>query len=452
MTTIQARELCRELFLQTLDSLKVAPRLRERISVRGGILKIHLPSAPLRRFQNVRIVACGKAALEMATSVIEILAAAEPDTRGVVVAPHGANQPRNGHRSLQAALRGLQYFEAGHPYPDERSLEAAAAILHLLENCTEDDLVLFLISGGGSSLVEKPIHPSILLADLRRFYEVLVTCGAGIQEINILRKHFSAVKGGRLAQRAVPATQVTLYVSDVPERFPSAVASGPTMADESTIEDCRRIATQYDLRDKFPASVDSLLESGRLPETPKPGDICFAQSSYDCLLSNCDGINKLLELARARGIYAEADASCDDWRYDKAADYLLSRVEALRQQHPDERVLLVSGGEVSSPVPAGCEGRGGRNQAFVLYCVPKIAGKNLVVVSAGTDGVDGNSPSAGAVADGESAKRAAALGLAPPDEFLSCGDSYAFFEKLGDTIITGPTGTNVRDLRVVFSF
>lgn len=465
MKTSEARELCRNLFLETLDSLQIAPRLRERISVRGGFLKIRVAGFPLYRFQTVRIVAFGKAAVEMAQTAAEILAVAEADVRGVVVAPESSSiQPfppglgadRWIHRGPDStALPAWQYFGAGHPYPNEASLRATDAVLKLLENCTAQDLVLFLVSGGGSALLEKPLEvpnaPSVSMADLRELHRLLVTCGASIQEMNVVRKHFSAVKGGRLAQRAAPAVQVTLFVSDVPDHLPSAVASGPSMPDESTVEDCRRVIAQYGLAEKLPESIRGLLESGQLPETPKARDACFAQSRYDCLLSNRDAIAKVLELARSHAIVAEADTSCDEWPFERAADYLLARLNALRQQHPGRPVLLVSGGELSSPVTPGAEGRGGRNQAFALYCVPKIAGQPVVVLSAGTDGLDGNSPAAGAVADGSSEKRASAVGL-KPEEFLHRSDSYGFFERLNDKLVTGPTGTNVRDLRLCLGF
>jgi glycerate 2-kinase len=440
MTPAEARELCRSLFLETLGSLEVGPRLRKALCLRNGVLEVGGDSYPLSQFQAIRMVSVGKAAIEMAETAAEILGGTK--LRGIVVSPSPAN----------TSLQGLEYFRAGHPYPDEQSRRAAEAVLAFLEKCSPDELVLFMISGGGSALLEKPLDPSVSLEDLRRFYEVLVTCGASIEEINILRKHFSAVKGGRLAAQASPAAQITLYVSDVPEDLPSAVASGPTMPDDSTVEDCRRITARYGLLEKFPGSIRTLLESDQLPETPKRGHPSFAQSRYYCLLSNRDGIEKLLELASAKGIHAEADSSPDEWPFQRAADYLLGRLETLRQQHPGRVILLASGGELSSPVPAGAQaGRGGRNQAFVLYCVPKIAGQPVVVLSAGTDGIDGNSPAAGSIADGGSARRAAALGL-DPEEFLCRADSYSFFEKLGDTMVTGPTGTNVRDLRILLAY
>ena len=437
MTADQARELCRRWFLQTLEFVRPSLRLREVLRVREGRIEVAGDSYSLAAFSEIRVVAIGKAALEMAETTAAILQGIP--LRGIVAAPALPSEP----------LAGFAYFAGGHPYPNEQSLRAADAVLEFLKGASSDHLVLFLISGGGSALLEKPLDPSVSLDDIRRFHEVLVTSGASIQEINVLRKHVSAVKGGRLAQQAAPASQITLYVSDVPENVPSAVASGPTMPDESTLEDCQKIAARFGMIERFPASVRALLESGQLPESPKPCHPCFAKSRYYCLLSNRDGVEKLLELARAKGIPAFADPSCDDWEFQRAADYLLARLEELRTQQPQSPVALVSGGELACPVMG--TGVGGRNQAFVLDCVPKIAGQPIVVLSAGTDGIDGNSPAAGAIADGASAERARSLGL-EPEQYLGRSDSYSFFEKLGDTLMTGPTGTNVRDLRILMAY
>ena len=436
MTLDEARDLCVVLFLETLSSLSIAPRLRNAIRRSGNSLEIEGDSYAVPQSRDIRVVAVGKAAIEMAEAAAEALAGAR--FRGIVVAPGSA-----------ALLRAeYEYFQGGHPSPNAGSWRAAEGVLQFLENGSPDDLILFLLSGGGSALLDKPLHPSVSLEDLRQFHQALVTCGANIQEINTLRKHFSAVKGGRLAERAAPATQVTLYVSDVPEHLPSAVASGPTMPDETTLEDCRRIVHRYALADKFPISIRALLESGELPETPKPGDPCFSKSRYYGLLSNQDAVGKLVELAQARGFFAEADTSCDEWEFRRAGEYLLARLDSLCREHPGP-VALVSGGELSCPVTG--DGIGGRNQAFVLDCVERIAGKPVVVLSAGTDGQDGNSPACGAIADGTSAERAAALGL-NPEEFLRRSDSYHFFDALGDTVVTGPTGTNVRDVRILLAY
>jgi hydroxypyruvate reductase len=225
------------------------------------------------------------------------------------------------------------------------------------------------------------------------------------------------------------------------------------MPDETTVADCIRIITRYALLEKLHGPVRSLLESGAIAETPKPDDPCFAKSRYHCLLSNADAMAALEQSARSNGLRANRETGCDGWEFRRAADYLLARLEKLRREHPGRPAALVSGGEVGCPVTGDgpSVGIGGRNQAFALYCATRIEGKPVVILSAGTDGIDGNSPAAGALADGSTAGRAAALGLEAQD-FLRRSDSYHFFEKLGDTIQTGPTGTNVRDLRLLLAY
>jgi hydroxypyruvate reductase len=310
---------------------------------------------------------------------------------------------------------------------------------------TPDTMFLFLISGGGSALLDKPLFDDISIDDLAAFNRLLVTCGADIYEMNALRKHFSAVKGGRLALAAQPGRQATIYVSDVPADKPSTVASGPTMPDESSVAECRAIAARYGMIERLPAAYAARLGSGDLPETPKPGDTRFAGSRYYAVLSNQDGIDALKRLSERRGWQTAIDVSCDDWALPRAADYLLEKLRGLRGQ-AGGTVCLISGGELSCPVTGS--GIGGRNAAFALYCAAKIAGQPLAVMSAGTDGIDGNSPAAGAVAVGDTVARASVLGLDPAESFRQ-SDSYTFFAELGDEIVTGPTGNNVRDLRML---
>jgi len=447
MTLGEARELVRSSFLETLPALDVAPRLRETVRLDSRALHIAGDRYPIPEGRTVRVISIGKAAVPMAHTLSEILAAVR--LRGVVAAPEPPPTP----------LEAFEYFAGGHPVPNQQSWQAAESALALLglQSAQPDDLVLFLISGGGSALLDKPLPPSVSLDDLRQFHQVLVASGAPIEDINALRKHLSAVKGGRLAERAAPAAQVTLYVSDVPEHLPSAVASGPSMPDETTVEDCLRIAKQYSLLEKLqgPGSrasdIRSLLESGALAETPKPGNICFARSRYHCLLSNSAAVETFAQLLRSQGVRVEIENGCDGWEYRRAADYLLNQLGRLRREDPSRPSAIVSGGELSCPVADDSAGVGGRNQAFALYCATKIAGKRIAVLSAGTDGVDGNSPAAGALADGSTTGRAAARKL-HPEHFLHRFDSHSFFATLTDAIQTGPTHTNVRDLRVVLAY
>ena len=285
----------------------------------------------------------------------------------------------------------------------------------------------------------------ISLDDLVATYRVLVHSGAPINEINAIRKHLSAVKGGRLAQAAYPAQQVSIMVSDVPENALDSLASGPTMPDSTTEADCYRIAEKYKMVPQFPPGVRELFEKKQLEETPKSGDAAFVRSRWWPILSSAVAEKAAAEAASRAGFAVEIDHSCDDWEYTKAADYLLGRLRELRKGV--SRACLISGGEVTVAVPENA-GAGGRNQQFALYCAEKIPGENICVLSAGTDGVDGNSSAAGAVVDGTTALRAQAEVRNALERF----DAFPLFERLGDAVVTGPTGNNVRDLRILVAY
>jgi hydroxypyruvate reductase len=286
------------------------------------------------------------------------------------------------------------------------------------------------------------------LEDLQAANHALVTCGAPIEAMNTVRRHLSAVKGGRLAVAAGPATKVTLTVTDVPAGKEHALASGPTVPDPSTVADTLRIIGQYGLSKRFPDVLVRWLGEGKMPETPKPGDPAFQNAHFQLLLGMHDLFHCAHHASEARGYVTCCDNSTDDWPVPQAADALLTKLEEWRAENPGERVALIADGELSSPVTGN--GIGGRNSAFVLACVEKIAGRKITVFSGGTDGMDGNSPAAGAVADGESLARAMAAGLDPRAAFEE-SDAYTFFEKLGDPVLTGPTGNNLRDLRILLA-
>jgi glycerate 2-kinase len=288
-------------------------------------------------------------------------------------------------------------------------------MLKSLNAQNSSSLVIFMLSGGGSSIVEKPVDDEISLEDLVATYRALVHSGAPIAEINTIRKHLSAIKGGRLAVAANEAQQVSLLVSDVPDNTPDALASGPTMPDSTTVEDCYAIAEKYGMLPQFPNSVCELFQRHALDETPKPDNLAFHRSRWWPLLSNAS----LLESA-------EAEA---------------------RQK--SERACLLSGGEVTVKVENG--GIGGRNQQFALACATKISGEAITVLSAGTDGIDGNSVAAGAIVDGTTLERAKSRG-SDPAAYLAGFNAYPLFDSLGDAIVTGPTGNNLRDLRILLAY
>ena len=247
--------------------------------------------------------------------------------------------------------------------------------------------------------MERPVDPAISLADMTEFNRLLVGGGLPIEQLNVLRKHLSAIKGGRLAVRAHPARQLTVFISDVPDHLPSMVASGPTMPDETTAAQCYEIAERQGLVKKFPASIRKHFEQRTIAETPKPGDERFANSRYFCLLSNRDALEAAKSAAEKLGFVADIDANEWDADFRQVADANLASLRALGESQPGRAVCLVAGGEVICPVSG--PGTGGRNQAYALYAAEKIAGQRIVALSAGTDGRDGNSPTSGAVADGQ---------------------------------------------------
>jgi len=285
------------------------------------------------------------------------------------------------------------------------------------------------------------------LSDVIATNRALVHSGAPIAEINAIRKHLSAVKGGRMAQAASPRIQISLLISDVPDHALDALASGPTMPDSSTAAECYAIAQRYGMVASFPAQVRAVFATHSLQETPKAGDATFNHSRFRTVLSNQTAVNAAVERARSLGFSVEVDNSCDDWDYAHAANYLLERLRQLRRR--SARACLISGGEVTVKVGAS-SGVGGRNQQFALYCSQKITGEAVTVLSAGTDGIDGNSPAAGALVDRTSIARAGRAGL-DPARALNEFNTFPLLEAIGDAIVTGPTGNNVRDLRILLA-
>ena len=270
------KQLARQVFLDTMAALDLRSTMLAKLKCEGKLLKTAEFSIPLTR--PPRVVAFGKAANLMAAVLVEILGGQVE--AGVCISP---GEPTK-------KLERFRYYLGGHPYPEAGTLEGACAALELVSNLTSNDAVIFLVSGGGSAIFEQPLDSAVSLSDLREFNHVLVTCGLPIEQINVLRKHTSAVKGGRLALRAFPAQQLTIYISDVPEQFPSMVASGATFPDESTAEQAYALAEQNGLVSRFPPSIRKRFLEHTIEETPKPGDERFKNSHYSCLLSNRDAV------------------------------------------------------------------------------------------------------------------------------------------------------------------
>ncbi|HXZ81304.1 MAG TPA: DUF4147 domain-containing protein [Terriglobales bacterium] len=429
------RNAAREIFQYALEQCNIASAFARDVSYERGVLRIREDLFALDRYLHVFAVSVGKAAHAMAEALVQ-----QVGTRvyGVVVS---SVEPAN-------RLSNFTYFQGGHPLPNEDSLRGARQILSSLAKLGDHDLVIFMISGGGSSMLEKPLDEGVSLSELVETYRVLVHSGAPIAEINAIRKHLSAVKGGRLAAAAALAQQVSILVSDVPENALDSLASGPTMPDSSTVEDCYAIAAKHGLRDEFPTPVKGIFRQRALAETPKSDDVVFVRSRWWPILSSGTAAEAAARKAVSLGFAVEIDSRCDDWDYMRAADYLLQRVRETRSRRG--RACVISAGEVTVRV-SGESGRGGRNQQFALYCATRIEGENMVVLSAGTDGIDGNSEAAGAVVDGTTVTRVREAGL-DPKKGLAGFDAFPIFQQLGDAIVTGPTGTNVRDVRVLLAW
>jgi len=431
----EMRDRARGLFDRALLECSIPFAFSRQITYAGRHLCIGDQTYDQAALEPVLVVSMGKAGHTMAQALSNIV---DGGLTGIIDCP---NMP-------PAQLFGFRYFIGGHPLPTEASLRAGDAILRLVTGLSPQTLVVFLISGGASAIAEKPISAAISLPDVVETYKALVHSGAPIAEINAVRKHLSALKGGHLARAAAPARQASVLVSDVPQNALDALASGPTMPDTTTVADCKTIVERYDLLPRFPQSVRALFERGLLEETPKQDDPAFERSSYTTVLSNATATNAAIEGAQESGFAVEMDNRCDDWEYQRAADYLLQRLGELRQGR--SHACLVSGGEVTVQVGAK-SGVGGRNQQFALYCAKQITGENITVLSAGSDGIDGNSPGAGAVVDGTTVERARQHGFDVTTALMEF-DAFPLLDAIGDAIVTGPTGNNVRDLRILLAY
>jgi glycerate 2-kinase len=464
-----------EIFTGSLDACNIESAFDRRIRFEGKTLKRLIPdgSGPetlnLSAYKRIFVIALGKAAAPMLDVLLDRMKRRQ-GLRGICCSKY-LPKKRNWR---------FRYFEGGHPLPNEESFAAARATLAMLKKARKDTLIFFLISGGGSAMFDLPLDPHIGLEDTIAFHQALLACGAPINEINTLRKHFSAVKGGRLAIAAPEAMKISLLLPDVPLRTLDALSSGPTSPDHSTVSEVRAVLTKYDLAKKLPASVSAFFERGDLPESPgnkvwRPGFLpklprllawqartftaaaamsgeheAFRDSVFELLLSSHDLVECARALAEKAGFFVAVDNSCDDWDYAEASRYLLERFHELRSSH--KRCCLLSVGEVTVTMDRA-PGAGGRNQQFALQCALELArypGELLTVLSAGSDGIDGNTQSAGAIADPTTVERARAFGFGP-EEALQTFNACPLFTSIGDSIVTGPTGQNLRDLRLLMA-
>jgi len=435
---IDLKHTARRIFHDTLAAIDIPATMERKLARAGSRISINGDEFDLASYDRICIVAFGKASLAMAKGLLDVLSP-NYGIDGILVTPGPAVQP----------IPGFRMIAASHPTPDSGSLAAGREILDFLAATNDRTLIFFLLSGGGSALVELPLDPAAQLSDIQSLNRRLVGCGASIHEINSVRKHLSAIKGGRLAAAAPAAMKITLAVTDVPDGHESALASGPTSPDPATIADACSVIHRHNLLEKLPPVFrEKFTRPESMHETPKPGDPAFERAIFQIILGRDDLFHPAHRAAEAAGFVTVCDNATDDWPIPQATDFLLTQLSELKKANPNRPAAVIADGEVSSPVTG--TGMGGRNQAFVLDCVEKIAGQRIAVLSAGTDGVDGGSPAAGAVADGETSSRARTMGLSPTDYFRR-SDSYNFFKRLGDTVETGPTGNNLRDLRVLLA-
>jgi glycerate 2-kinase len=408
------------------------------LSLHNYTLSIDKERVYLENYKRIFILGAGKASLGMAAGLEKILG--DKISGGLITAIDGQ----------QSALKRVKTITSAHPIPDQGSLMAASKTLEIAASLGAHDLAICLLSGGASAMWAKPAG-NLTREDKIRVNRALINSGANIAEINTVRKHISAIKGGNLAKAAYPATTIALVISDVFDNDLGTIASGPTAPDPTTFRDAVSIIEKYGLRDKIPDSVMGYLKSGsrnEIPETPKPGDKIFDRVTNFIIAENRRALEAASITARQLGyntyvIPATVVGEARDAGRD-LAKFMLRSLEAGKIISPP--AVIISGGETTVTVRG--KGKGGRNQELALSAGLEIDGRNnMVFASIGTDGIDGPTDAAGAMVDGGTINRGNAAGM-QASQYLSTNNSYAFFEKLGDLIKTGPTGTNVMDMQL----
>ena len=429
---MELRLAAHEIFGEAMRAVEPVAAIREKVRVEGSRLAVCDTSFDLSPFVNVFGISIGKASERMSYAIENVF----------------------GDRFLKGVLSGSrrrfgwEYFDGGHPLPNEDSLAAAKAAIHLLEAADhENSLIVFLISGGGSAMFEMPINDEITLADLRVTHKILVGCGASIGEVNAARRAFSAVKGGRLASFAPKSRQLTLIVSDVPKVEEHNVASGPTWPPPAGAPSAAEVVARYELEDRLPASIRRAIANDAPALIERQND----RHNHFVLLDNESALEAAANAARARGFVTEIAHDIADDPIEVGGEKLLTRLINLQNENPASSVCLISGGEFACPVRG--DGVGGRNSETALRLAIAVDKDHdrygeFVALCAGTDGVDGNSLAAGAIADSGTIERARGM-LREPFNFLDKSDSASLFIALEDEIETGLTGTNVRDLRIL---
>jgi len=433
------RQDARAIFDAGLRAVDPSAAIKRYVRRDGANLFVADRRYDLTAYRRIFVVGGGKAGATMAQALEDLLG--DRLTEGLVLVKYQHLAP----------VTKIRLHEAGHPVPDDAGVAGAKRLAVLLESATVDDLVVCVISGGGSALLPAPAD-GVTLEDKQAVTQQLLKCGATIHEMNAIRKHISALKGGQLARLAAPATLITLILSDVIGDSLDVIASGPTVPDTHTFDDCLKILRKYNLLDQTPAAVRARLQQGAaglLAETPKAGDPIFAKTQHVIVASNVLAAQAAAATARALGYQTLILSTFVEGETRDVAKVHAAVAKEIRHtgNPASAPACVISGGETTVTIHGA--GLGGRNQEFVLAAACEIADlEGVVVLSAGTDGTDGPTDAAGALADGQTVRRAKAAQL-DPRLFLDANDSYHFFDALGDLIKTGPTNTNVMDLRIV---
>jgi hydroxypyruvate reductase len=458
-------QTAREIFIDAIKSVDAGEAVRRAVQLEGSHLKIVNTTFNLKdRPAGIYSVAIGKAAWPAASALTEILG--ERLTAGVITAPSTGNFKTDELAANQPTPATISFsghwdvFAGGHPLPNRQSLGAARAAFNLLRRADDERaLVIFLVSGGGSAMLEWPRDERTTLEELQQMNDALVSCGAPIEEINAVRRTTSAVKGGKLARCAPRCDQVSLIISDTGRGEEATVASGPTFDPPNDAPDAASVIARYKLEARLPESILRAIKqpAGMKEATRRRGDAETRRKHY-VLLDNESALEAAAEAARVRGFAVEIARDVIEQPITEGCSRLISRLFDLRRRTVGEegRLCLISGGEFACPVRG--RGTGGRNAESALRWAIELDARGVdesslfhtVALSAGTDGVDGNSPAAGAIADETTVERARHLHL-DARGFLDESDAYSFFHALNDSIVTGPTGTNVRDLRIMLS-
>ncbi len=444
MAASRKRDLRRDataIFMAGVAAVEPRRAVRAHLRRRGGVLLAGGRPLALARGGRVWVVGAGKAAAPMARAVEEVVGARLAG--GLVVTKYGHGEP----------LRAVELREAGHPVPDQAGVQASRDLAARLGSVRAGDLVICVLSGGGSSLLPSPAG-GISLEEKQEVTRLLLGCGATIGEINCVRKHLSVLKGGGLARLARPAALLTLVLSDVVGDPLDVIASGPTVADPTTFAEAREVLARHGITARVPTSIRTRLEAGargELAETPKPGDEVFARAVDLMVGTNALAVAAAARRARALGYrpLVLSTTVTGETREVAGVHAAIARELAARGRPLRRPACVLSGGETT--VTLRGHGKGGRNQEFALAAALGIEGlERMAILSAGTDGSDGPTDAAGAFADGDTVGRARAAGL-DPLAALDGHDAYPFFHRLGDLVTTGPTRTNVMDLRLILA-